>query len=290
MSALDLREQSRDLQEASSTASGTAASLHESAASGDVGSVRRFLSAGKDISGIDESQRTPLHVAIMSDHADVACVLVEAKAELGGADLYGNTPLQLAAIQGHVEVAKVLVASGFEVNSCNAKSGRTLLHNAAGNIHSNVDMLSFLLENRAIVDAVNERDMVSPLHEAVAQGYEDRVALLHQYKASVDVKDASGRNPLHKAASGGKLQIVSFLLKSQASLDEEDSKFAYTPLHLATISGHKDVIHMLLQNGARRDAKTKNGRTPLYFAKNRNDAELIRLLTPPRRLFPCMPW
>ena len=39
----------------------------------------------------------------------------------------------------------------------------------------------------------------------------------------------------------------------------------WTPLHLATYAGHKEMVKMLVRGGASVNARTEMGLNPLYF-------------------------
>lgn len=52
----------------------------------------------------------------------------------------------------------------------------------------------------------------------------------------------------------------------------------WTALHCAVASGHAHVTHVLLDAGARVDARQERGLTPLHFACERGDAYIARVL------------
>jgi ankyrin repeat protein len=68
---------------------------------------------------------------------------------------------------------------------------------------------------------------------------------------------------VHLAAYFGLKEVMMALLKNGHDLDSEDTD-GRTPLLFAVWSGHKAVARLLLEKGARIEAKDKfNGQTPM---------------------------
>ncbi len=59
---------------------------------------------------------------------------------------------------------------------------------------------------------------------------------------------------------------------------EAKGRLEWTPLHLATASGHVDLIKMLLEKGASTEAVNNFGETPMVMARRRGHLEMIELL------------
>jgi hypothetical protein len=72
---------------------------------------------------------------------------------------------------------------------------------------------------------------------------------------------------LFQAAIYGKLQEVKEALDDGANVDAAGEN-GQTPLHWAAMTGHKEIVDMLIEieRGANVDAANKDGRTPLYEA------------------------
>ena len=68
---------------------------------------------------------------------------------------------------------------------------------------------------------------------------------------------------IHQAAWDGDLEKVKTLLKDNPDLVFSKDKINYTPLHVAALKGHKDVMKFLLASKADVNAKDINGKTPL---------------------------
>ena len=62
-----------------------------------------------------------------------------------------------------------------------------------------------------------------------------------------------------------------------ASVNAEDS-FKWTPLHFACHAGSKDIVELLLSNGAHLEAVTVNGATPIMRAIESSRLEVVQYL------------
>ena len=82
------------------------------------------------------------------------------------------------------------------------------------------------------------------------------------------------------AVMQGDLVKVTTLLKENPNLVLNKDKYGSTPLHWAGESGHKDLVKLLLANGAEVNAKGFGGATPLGYRvyegyKNKDIVELL---------------
>ena len=70
---------------------------------------------GADIK-LDISQSSPLHLACLGGHIDVARVLLEWGADLNTPNVFGMTPLGYAASKNHKHVVEFLLSKGAKIN------------------------------------------------------------------------------------------------------------------------------------------------------------------------------
>lgn len=80
----------------------------------------------------------------------------------------------------------------------------------------------------------------------VANGYEECVDTLLQYRADPTLRDCVGRTAVHFAASCGHYSLVEALLKTGGSPSTPD-KHGYTPVHWAAYNGHDKCLEALLE-------------------------------------------
>ncbi len=94
-------------------------------AQGNLEAVRRHLAAGAEIDatfvapGIPGSGATPLHLAVLCNHGEIAQCLIEKRADLNARarDEHGGTPLHWAAALGRLDMAERLIRAGANVHS-----------------------------------------------------------------------------------------------------------------------------------------------------------------------------
>jgi ankyrin repeat protein len=118
----------------------------------------------------------------------------------------------------------------------------------------------------------------SPLHEKWWDYYRGHKV--------IDLQTADSPSLLHVASYFGILPLVRKLLvekdweaalRLRILLDNTDNE-DLTPLWYAVSGGHEAVVLLLLQKGAKVNAKCRDGRTPLFEAVVRGNEEIVRLL------------
>ena len=90
-------------------------------------------------------------------------------------------------------------------------------------------------------------------------------------------KDSYGRTPLFWAATRGHREVVELLLDNGARINSKD-RSRMTALHIAVTGEHKDVVSLLLERSAQIEAKAYYGETPLMRAIQANSRDMIKLL------------
>ena len=112
----------------------------------------------------------------------------------------------------------------------------------------------------------NEDCVGSPLYYASFCGFHDLAGrLILKHPEHVNAFGGRILAPLPAALSKRHFRVADLLRKHGAVVDVRD-KYAYTPLHVASISGSVDTMRWLLNHGANVDPQTYSGRTPLHMA------------------------
>ena len=134
--------------------------------------------------------------------------------------------------------------------------------------------------NREGVEALVQADPSLAIFAAAIQG--DTVAietLLAANRPLVSAVSSDGWTPLHLAAHFGKQEAVRLLLNKGAKADARSTNaMQNTPLHAAAAGRAAEVATLLLDHGASVNARQNGGWTPLHAAAQNGDIELARTL------------
>ncbi|XP_037532088.1 B-cell lymphoma 3 protein homolog [Nematolebias whitei] len=155
-----------------------------------------LLRAGADPSVLDRHGQTALHLCCEYDQHDCLSVLVPFPSfssclEIRNFD--GLTPLHLAVLQGHQNLAEKLLDAGADINAMDIKSGQSpLMHAVESN---NPDMVHFLIENRCDVNSQSYSGNTA-LHIACGRGQVDTVRLLLKSGADSSFKNYHNDTPV----------------------------------------------------------------------------------------------
>jgi ankyrin repeat protein len=114
-----------------------------------------------------------------------------------------------------------------------------------------------------------------PIHDAARTGDLAGVQAELDKGVEVDVKDIHVRPPLHHAVVWGGKEVVELLIDNGADVNAKVDVFGNTPLHLAASGGHEEIVELLIANGPDVNVKNKNGTTPLHNAVTKEIAELL---------------
>lgn len=173
---------------------------------------------------------------------------------------------------------KTLIDNKARVNAPQDKYENTCLHESV--CHKNDDAMCLLLRNAADVNACNTEG-VSPLMMTFdcKQGVSDkRISHLIEHGADVNACDNEAKTSLHRAALSGYDSVLEILLKHDADANKCDSN-GESALFMAVRNGYGTSVKILLQNKAAIDLLNKNGESPLDIAKRNGMEDITKLLT-----------
>ncbi|XP_027200011.2 LOW QUALITY PROTEIN: uncharacterized protein LOC113794122 [Dermatophagoides pteronyssinus] len=262
---------------------------HIAAAKGSVAVIKELMRLNQDSvinARISKTKSTTLHLAAEGGHVEVVRTLLQAGAKATDENAEGYTALHLAAKKGHVNVLRALKEQSTAYwKVCSRRIGLTALHVAAafGQTECVSEMLPIvpatIKSERPLIDPSGDYG-ITPLHLASQSGHENVVRLLLNSKG-VQVEaptEVVGTIPMHMAAQGGHLLVAGLLISRTSEQLHRADKYGRTPLHLAASFGHRDMVSLLLGQGANINSQDNRGWSPLHYASRHGFLDVVQLL------------
>ncbi|MBM3769899.1 MAG: hypothetical protein FJW27_01140 [Acidimicrobiia bacterium] len=228
---------------------------------GDTQAVQSLLKKKADVNAPQADGATALHWASYRGDAESAIALIRAGANVNARNNYGVTPLALAAQQGSAAVLNLLLEAGVNPNDPMhvVNSGETPLMHAARS--SKVDAVEALVRAGANVNAKETWNGQTVLMWAAAEGDSAMVSALLKIGADLHARSNGGTTPFVFAVRKGDVRTVQAMLAAGADVNEKRPGDLATPLLVAIINGHEDLVDLLLDKGA--DPNAEGGSTNL---------------------------
>jgi len=189
--------------------------------------------------------------------------------------------------KGDLKSVEKLVKEGWNVNYY-FYDGLTPLHIAAANNHP--ELVKFLIENNADVNAVDKKTGQTPFMYAVNNFAFDVLEMLITPNLNEKIKDNLNKTYLHYAARFTVSPIVEYFIKKGLNVNARDN-FDNTPLIDAVmmLSNEEELeyeddnlmltsIRILLDNGADVNIQNYDGSTALHYAVDLGWMPLVKLL------------
>ena len=266
--------------------------------------VKLLIANGAQIDPLAKDGSTPLYLAALSHHQNIARFLLDRGAVID---------VDIAVMLGDYELVNEYLDRGVDANSKFAKGcakGISFLNKAIADKHEN--LVSLLVSKGAEINEKTGSSEFSPLHQAAIAGCKQICELLISRGANVNAKDTDGQTPLHWAARVGnrdiveilldcgaevnalnlsrssalfgaaqsdRVNVVKLLLSSGAEVNLTDDR-GFTPLLCAFVqkSGGDETIKILLEYGANINVRDSRGRSPLHIAVGQNNKNIVELL------------
>ncbi len=250
--------------------------LHKAAASGELPRLRELLRTGTPVDKRDAYGTQTLHVAASAGQSEAIRLLVEARADVNAFAADGETPLHRAVGNNHLEAMKLLLQLGAKVDAMASDSfSFPVVHHSLIQRRGR-DVVEILLNAGASTNLRDSEYGMTALHVAAnAKAVEKNlVSFLVERGADLNAMDKKGQTALHHAVGFGRFETAQSLIDLGADINAVD-KNGNTPLHNAAGSDTKMVL-LLLRNGASVDLVNKDGKIPVEIARFCKDTASIK--------------
>lgn len=191
------------------------ARLLAAAADGDPDRVALALRAGARIETRDANRRTPLLLAVTSDHLEAARVLVPLGADPDALDDRHDTPWLVTGVTGSVAMLEILLPADPDLTIRNRFGGLSVI---PASERGHVDYVRRVVRTTIDVNHVNDLGWTALL-EAVILGdgskrYQQIVRILTDAGADPSIADNDGVTALEHARSKGQDGVAAILGRS----------------------------------------------------------------------------
>ncbi|KAJ4752279.1 Ankyrin repeat-containing protein [Rhynchospora pubera] len=260
--------------------------LLEAAMSGDSSDMNHmFLKDPEMLHGITSHGATCLHISSILGHEKFSTDVLAlnqalSKYLLSKTNSYGETPLVVAVTSGHVSLTSALLKQYQQLQLSEMilkqdNNGDNALHHAIRNGHSNL-ALELITSEDGLSRGVNKYNE-SPMYIAVMRGFNDVFKLLWETKMASH-KGPFDDNALHAAVRNENIGIIRTIMETYPELARKENKSGRTPVHYAVNRNQTDVIRVIL--GFDRSlgylVNSKEGNSLLVSAASRGHIDVAR--------------
>lgn len=236
--------------------------LHWAASGNKIKTMELLIANGADVNAQNKYKSTPLSNACAGDKFDAVELLIKHGAKVNVVDKFKATPMHYAAKKSP-KMLNLIINNGANIHGTD--------ENKTQPIHwvSNAENAKILIQHGAKLNAEDEYGYL-PIHYAAKEGHPDIIKVLIANGAKVDVFNKNNYGfvdssikltPLLLACAYEKDQAAKALVKAGADVNLTiDGQ--WTPLHYAYSDGNTDLIQFLLDNGADKTIKDKDGKAP----------------------------
>ena len=285
--------------------------LHVASQSGATGVVRALLAAKADARATTTNGASPLHLAAVAGVPGTISALIAAGADVNAKEpSWGQTPLMAAAARGRADAVHALLKAGADhaitaktvdimasaAQDRQAKSKRDAVLAQLREAQGQTKNLNWMPNPQQVQAAVKaSRDVevqaatAAALDGAAAAAAAEEARLAAQGGRGLDDDNPAyneqlgvqgGHTALLLAVREGQVAAVDALLEGGANIDQVSAGDHTSPMVMAAINGHYDLVLRLLKRGANPNLASDAGAAPLFAVLNKEWAPTTRTPQP----------
>lgn len=221
-------------------------------------------------------RNTIYHIAATNGYTDIIRYMLTVKPQQQNTpNKKSFQPVQSAVINGKTETLKLFLNKGTDPMT-KTVDGRSFIHLAA--YYSQLDTLKYLCTSypKLIMELDSEGN--TPGHDAGASGNIHSMKYLIQNGVDPLVQNNRGTTALHEACFHGGIEMVKYLSLTFPTLLWTINQNGYSVCFGAAISGHVDILKLLIDKGVDPNAASNEGSTILHEAAFGGKCDIVKYL------------
>jgi ankyrin repeat protein len=261
--------------------------LHLASSRGHATAVARLLRAGSKAGALTTTGVQPLHLAAQAGNVDAVKALLDGGADINAKDkTHGRTPLIFAASQDRVDAVKLLLARGADAGL----TTRVIDYRARAAADTEARQLRDKVASARTGRAINSNfDPDPPVPGAASGGQGARAGQMPGVDPTIpnvnlqaarggggprppsdieQIGKQGGFTALHYAVRDGFAGIALALLDGGVNVNVPTAGDRSTPMVVAAVNGHYDLVLTLLARGSDPNLANDDGVTPLFATLN----------------------
>lgn len=217
-----------------------------------------------------------LHVACYMGHIRIMEHIIRSGADIKALNRYGNN-IFFDALQGG-NFKSIMYTYNLKKWNLNAMN-----HECSGMLHAlafggNIDALEYFYDKVSF--ALNARCEVRniPLHKAAYRGHLDAVKFLIGKGSLIVTKNSYGDLPISSALFSGNDEVFEFFINTTNNNMDVINNRGLSLIHMASELGRLYAVKLLHDKGVSLTTKTKHGLTPLHYAVQNKNYEIVEYI------------
>jgi ankyrin repeat protein len=190
--------------------------------SGNIELVKYLVEKGIDINTKDNYGETALIKSYENDNFDILKYLIEKGLDINTKNYKGYNPLLISCMWPYFELIENLIKEYKADIHVTDNDGNTPLHLVFHCEYPEIEIVEFLLDNGANINAKNNRGENVLRCACEHYGIEDIIKLLIEKGADINMKDNKGRTALKAACETEDLPVVKLLIENGANVNIKD--------------------------------------------------------------------
>lgn len=236
---------------------------------------------GFDINIRDDQNNYFLTYAVTLNEPTIVETLIKKGAKIDITNKNDESIIIISIEYSYFEVLELLLATnkdtiGISIIDMKDRNMRTPLHYAIE--IQNIKAIKLLLQYGSNTNTADKNGYNS-LHMAVKSRSFEICEIIIDNIADINSRYNTGETSLHIACNLQLIDIAKLLIKNKINVNIQDHSHEITPLHYSIFVNNKELIALLLKNGAHPNAQDIYGNTPFHYTIIENNFEVFMIMT-----------